>query len=76
MAYALLDKGKETNVCIFEREDRLGGKIFDFNFTQAPNVTVGKPKIILYLKYRVFLSQNYRLIVARETKLRGQICKF
>ena len=48
MAYALLDKTIETNVCIFEREDRLGGKIFDFNFTQAPDVAVGKPKVILY----------------------------
>ena len=45
MAYALLeskDKTNETNVCVFEREDRLGGKIFDFNFTQAPDVVVGK----------------------------------
>ena len=48
MAYALLDSRNETNVCIFEREDRLGGKIFDFNFTQAPDVAVGKPKVILY----------------------------
>ena len=48
MAYALLDNRNETNVCIFEREDRLGGKIFDFNFTQAPDVAVGKPKVILY----------------------------
>ena len=46
MAHALLDKRNETNetsVCIFEREDHLGGKIFDFNFTQAPDVAVGKP---------------------------------
>ena len=48
MAYALLNKTKETNVCVFEREDRLGGKIFDFSFTQAPGVAVGKPKLILY----------------------------
>ena len=48
MAYALLQSGKEANetgVCLFEREDRLGGKIFDFNFTQAPDVVVGKFKI-------------------------------
>ena len=45
MAYALLEsknKTNETNVCVFERENRLGGKIFDFNFTQAPDVAVGK----------------------------------
>lgn len=45
MAYALLDsknKTNETNVCVFEREDRLGGKIFDFKFNQAPDVAVGK----------------------------------
>ena len=50
MAYALLHKrneSNETNVCIFEREDRLGGKIFDFNFTQTPDVAVGKPKVVL-----------------------------
>ncbi|XP_078354103.1 uncharacterized protein LOC144638735 [Oculina patagonica] len=43
-AYALLQSKKETNetgVCVFEREDHLGGKIFDFNFTQAPDLLVG-----------------------------------
>ena len=54
MAYALLDKRNETNVCIFEREDRLGGKIFDFNFTQAPDVAVGKPKVILYRHFNSY----------------------
>jgi len=45
MAYALSvskNKTNETNVCVFEREDRLGGKIYDFKFTQAPDVPVGK----------------------------------
>ena len=36
------NKTSETNVCVFERENRLGGKIFDFKFTQAPDVAVGK----------------------------------
>ncbi|KAL9951517.1 hypothetical protein ACROYT_G044192 [Oculina patagonica] len=43
-AYALLHSKKETNetgVCLFEREDHLGGKIFDYNFTHAPDVVVG-----------------------------------
>lgn len=48
MAYALLYNANETNVCVFEREDRLGGKIFDFNFTQAPDVAVGELKLILH----------------------------
>ena len=50
MAYALLhskNQTNEANVCVFEREDRLGGKIFDFNFTQAPDVVVGKLKSML-----------------------------
>ena len=48
MAYALVKKTKETNVCVFEREDRLGGKIFDFNFSQVPDVAVGKLTLILH----------------------------
>ena len=45
MAHELLEsknKTNETSVCVFEREDRLGGKIFDFTFTQAPDVAVGE----------------------------------
>ena len=59
MAYALLQSGKETNetgVCVFEREDHLGGKIIDFNFTQAPDVVVGKFKI--FFDHYVF-SKNF-----------------
>ena len=48
IAYSLLNQTNETSVCVFEREDRLGGKIFDFSFTQAPDVVVGKFKIILH----------------------------
>ena len=66
MAYALLDKNdvtNETNVCVFEREDRLGGKIFDFNFTQAPDVAVGKLKLILHVfRIRIVLSLLYSLL--------------
>ena len=40
-AYALLKNSKEAHVCILEKENRLGGKIFDHRFADAPNVTIG-----------------------------------
>ena len=42
MAETLLRKKKETSVCVFEKEDRFGGRIFDYWFPQAPDITVGK----------------------------------
>ena len=42
LARDLLKSGSETNVCIFEKENRLGGKILDYRFPEAPNITVGK----------------------------------
>jgi len=42
MAYQLLLSNNETNVCVFEKENRLGGKIFDHRFPEVPYVTVGK----------------------------------
>lgn len=56
MAYKLLNNTNETNVCVFEREDRLGGKIFDFNFTQVPDVAVGELKPILH--WYIFHMRN------------------
>ena len=53
MTLALLEsksKTNETNVCVFEREDRLGGKIFDIKFTQAPDVAVGKSQFLINLQ--------------------------
>ncbi|XP_068753462.1 LOW QUALITY PROTEIN: flavin-dependent L-tryptophan oxidase VioA-like [Montipora capricornis] len=41
MAESLLRHGKETQVCVFERDERLGGRILDHVFLQVPNVTVG-----------------------------------
>lgn len=38
----LLDKRLETSVCIFEKEIRLGGKIYDHFFSEAPDVSVGQ----------------------------------
>ena len=38
----LLVKKIETSVCIFEKENRLGGKIYDHVFSEAPDRTVGQ----------------------------------
>ena len=38
----LLKKQKETSVCIFEKENRLGGKIYDHVFSEAPDISVGQ----------------------------------
>ena len=42
MAYKLLFLKKEKNVCVFERETKIGGRIFDYRFKEAPNILVGK----------------------------------
>ena len=42
MAYMLLVKKIETSVCIFEKENRLGGKIYDHFFSEAPDISVGQ----------------------------------
>ena len=42
LAYMLLEKKIERNVCIFEKENRLGGKIYDHFFSEAPDISVGQ----------------------------------
>ena len=42
MAESLLRHKKETKVCVFERDVRLGGRIFDYVFPQVPDEVVGK----------------------------------
>ena len=42
MAYKLLKEKKEKSVCIFEKDSRLGGRILDYHFKEAPNIDVGK----------------------------------
>ena len=53
MAESLLRHGKETQVCVFERDERLGGRIHDHVFLQVPNVTVGKYKVAIefFMRY-------------------------
>lgn len=41
-AESLLRHKKETKVCVFERDVRLGGRIFDYVFPQVPDEVVGK----------------------------------
>ena len=41
-AYRLLKANKNTKVCVFEKDVRLGGRILDYSFKQAPNVAVGE----------------------------------
>ena len=42
MAESLLRHKKETNVCVFERNTRLGGRIYDHVFPQVQDVYVGE----------------------------------
>ena len=42
MAESLLRHKKETNVCVLERDTRLGGRIYDHVFPQVPDVYVGE----------------------------------
>ena len=41
-AESLLRHEKETNVCLFERNERLGGRFYDYVFPQVPDETVGR----------------------------------
>lgn len=41
MAETLLRKKKETSVCVYEKENRFGGRILDYWFDQAPDIAVG-----------------------------------
>ena len=45
MAETLLRTKEESSVCVFEKEDRFGGRILDYRFPQASNVTVGKVQL-------------------------------
>lgn len=41
MAESLLRHQKETKVCVFERDTRLGGRVYDYVFPQVPDESVG-----------------------------------
>ena len=43
MAYRLLKDTQEKGVCVFEKDSRLGGRLYDFFFDEAPEISVGKP---------------------------------
>ena len=42
VAETLLRLHKETDVCLFERSDRVGGRIHDYTFQRMPGVPVSK----------------------------------
>ena len=64
MAYSLLDKTNETNVCVFDKEDSVEN-IHDYVFPQVPDIVVGKfnitPRVKLYLCKKQLLSLIQRL---------------
>lgn len=53
-AESLLRHEKETNVCLFERNERLGGRFYDYVFRQVPNETVGR---CIWLVFRPLLRK-------------------
>ena len=55
MAETLLRKKKETNVCVFEKESRFGGRILDLWFAQAPDIAVGKSKYSVHYKTKIVI---------------------
>ena len=51
VAETLVRLQKEANVCLFEREDRFGGRIRDHTFQRVPNIPVSKYiAIVVYMK--------------------------
>ena len=42
MAETLMRMKKEDNVCLFERDSRFGGRVYDYRFSQAPNISISK----------------------------------
>jgi len=47
MAYELLKDNSNTKVCIFEKDDTVGGRIRDHRFKEAPDIDVGRPGVAL-----------------------------
>ena len=42
MAETLMRMKKEDNVCLFEKDSRFGGRVYDVRFSQAPNISISK----------------------------------
>ena len=72
MAETLLRKKKETSVCVFEKEDRFGGRIFDYRFPQAPDISVGK----VPLKYEVIKRMSERACVRAKGRTSARACEW
>ena len=42
MAFEILKENPSNRVCIFEKDDEVGGRIRDHRFKEAPHIDVGK----------------------------------
>ena len=42
MAETLVRMKKESNVCLFEKYSRFGGRDYDVRFSRAPNIAISK----------------------------------
>ncbi|XP_068677087.1 uncharacterized protein [Montipora foliosa] len=65
LARTLLKENLETNVCVFEKESHLGGKIFDYRFPEAQNITVGLGQLVLFghnCDVECFLFDNLQVL--------------
>ena len=66
MAESLLRHKKETKVCVFERDTRLGGRIYDYVFPQVPDESVGWWNNSFYY-YIAGVFFRYRMTSNNET---------
>ena len=48
MAETLMRMKNESNVCLFEKDSRFGGRNYDFRFSQAPNIAISKKLLSLF----------------------------
>ena len=56
MAETLMRMKKEDDVCLFEKDSRFGGRIYDYRFSQAPNISISK------LEGKLVVTQKHDLV--------------
>ena len=63
MAETLMRMKKEDNVCLFEKDSRFGGRIYDFRFSQAPNISISKlvSSFVAFQKHDLVALSVFRL---------------
>ena len=55
MAETLVRMKKEDSVCLFEKDTRFGGRNYDYKFSQAPNISIGKLDCVVTQKLYVLV---------------------